>query len=213
MAGLVFHVVNRGSRRGLLFEHDRDFDAFEEVLIEALEKRPVPVLDFCAMRNHFHFVVQPEDDDQLPAFMHRLTSRHAIRWRVANRTVGEGAVYQGRYKAIPVQTEEYFYTLARYVQRNPVRARLVARAEQWRWSSLWHRANASKRVQLANWPLPCPNDWLTWVNEPQSASEIFDIRKSVKNGFPLGNESWRKEVAKRLGIRELRRGPGRPRQP
>jgi putative transposase len=144
--------------------------------------------------------------------MHWLTTTHARRWRTASGTVGEGAVYQGRYKAIPVQTEDYFFMLMRYVQRNPVRARVVARAEEWRWSGLWHRLHGDRRLTLAEWPLQCPSDWLDWVNEPQAGGEIFEIRKSINSGYPLGNESWQKEVAKQLGIPELRRGRGRPRQ-
>jgi putative transposase len=212
MAGLVFHVLNRGSRRGLLFDTDAEFAAFEDVLLEALAREPLPLIEYCTMRNHFHFIVQPDNDRQLPAFMHWFTSTHASRWRIANKTVGEGAVYQGRYKAIPVQTEEYFYALARYVQRNPVRAHIVERPEEWRWGSLWHRENGPSKVRLAPWPLPRPSDWLAVVNEPQLAADVHEIRTSVNRGFPLGNDSWRQEVAKQLGIRELRRGPGRPRQ-
>jgi putative transposase len=212
MSGLVFHVINRGSRRGWLFDKEADFYAFEEVLILALEQRPIPLLEFCLMGNHFHLVVQPANDQQLPAFMHWLTTTHARRWRLASRTIGEGAVYQARYKAIPVQTEDYFFTLMRYVQRNPVRALLVARVEEWRWSGLWHRLHGDRRLRLAEWPLPRPTDWLDSVNEPQATSEILEIRKSTNSGYPLGNESWQKEVAKQLGLPELRRGRGRPPQ-
>ena len=105
-SGVVFHVVNRGSRRGLLCEDDREFEAFEQVLTEALGRHPIALIEFCLMRNHFHLIVQPATDRQLTDFMHWLTSTHAIRWRTANRTLGEGAVYQSRYKAIPVQTED-----------------------------------------------------------------------------------------------------------
>jgi putative transposase len=212
MAGLVFHVLNRGSRRGMLFERDEEFESFEQVLGEALAARPIPLIEYCTMGNHFHFVVQPENDEQLPAFMHWFTTTHATRWRIANKTVGEGAVYQARYKAVPVHTEEYFYTLVRYVHRNPVRAHCVPRPELWRWGSLWHHQRGNRGIRLAPWPLPRPSDWLTLVSETQTAADVIEIRKSVNRGFPLGNESWQQEVAKHLGIRELRRGPGRPRQ-
>ena len=79
-----------------------------------------------------------------------------MRWRKANDTVGEGAVYQGRYKAIPVHTEEHFLTVARYVERNPLRAGLVERAEDWRWSSLWHREVMKDNFPLAEWPVRTP---------------------------------------------------------
>jgi len=211
-SGLVFHVVNRGSRRGLLCEGEDEFQSFEQVLVEALDRHPIALIEFCLMRNHFHLVVQPANDDQLADFMHWLTSTHATRWRTSNRTLGEGAVYQGRYKAIPVHTEEYFYTLVKYVHRNPVRAGAAARAEEWRWGSLWHRQNPPSRLHLAPWPLPKPDGWLDWVNQSQPINDVHDIRKSVNRSFPLGNQRWRKEMAYRLGIPDFERGRGRPKQ-
>lgn len=212
MAGVVFHVVNRGSRRGVLFGTDAEFAAFEQVLIETLRRYPIALFEYALMRTHFHLVVRPRTERELPSFMHWLTSTHATRWRLATDTVGEGAVYQGRYRAVPVQTEAYFYTLARYVQRNPVRAGVVARAEEWRWGSLWLRERRDRRIRLAEWPLPRPQDWLTHVNSPQTASEIDAVRKSVNRSTPLGNSGWLQEVAKHSGIPGFPVQRGRPRQ-
>lgn len=212
MAGFVFHVINRSARRGTLFETDADYAAFIKVLREALDERPIRLLNFCAMPNHFHLLAQPETDRQLPRFMHWLTSTHAIRWRKANGTVGEGAVYQGRYKAIPVHTDEYFLTVARYVERNALRARLVTTAEEWKWSSLWHREISKDNFPLGEWPVARPEGWLAGVNQPQTAGEIAAIRRSVNNGCALGNAGWQEEVAKSLGIPGYFRARGRPRR-
>ncbi len=212
MAGFVFHVINRGARRGPLFEKPDDYDAFERILREALTLRPMRLLIYCAMPNHFHLVCWPETDAQLPRFMHWLTATHAMRWRMANDTVGEGAVYQGRYKAIPVHTDEYFLSLARYVERNPLRARLSSKSEEWRWSSLWHREIAKDNFPLAQWPVAQPVDWIADVNRPQSLGEIAAIRRSVNRGCALGNASWQEETAKSLGIPGYFRSQGRPRR-
>jgi putative transposase len=212
MAGHVFHVMNRGARRGQLFETAADYDAFVRILKEAVALRPIRLLNFCAMPNHFHLIVWPETDQQLPRFMHWLTATHSIRWRAAHGTTGEGAVYQNRYKAIPVHSEEYFLCVARYVERNPLRAGLVARAELWRWSSLWHRKTAVPRFPATPWPIAEPRDWIAHVNEPQTLVELAAIRRSIIRGCPLGNARWQEEVAKSLGIPGYFRARGRPRR-
>jgi putative transposase len=203
MGGFVYHVINRGSRRGRLFETEADYEAFENVMKEALTKRPIRLLNYCAMPNHFHLIAWPQKDAELPRFMHWLTATHAMRWRKANDTLGQGAVYQGRYRAIPVHTEEHFLSVARYVERNPVRAQLVRSAENWPWGSLWHRDVARDKFPLGEWPIAKPIDWLDCVNKPQTRAELAGIRRCVKRGCALGNDSWQKEVAKTLGIPEL----------
>ena len=210
MAGFVFHVINRGARRGGLFDDSHDYERFVVILRQALDEHPIRLLSFCAMPNHFHLLVWPETDTQLPRFMQWLTGTHSIRWRIASDTIGEGAVYQGRYKAIPVQTERHFLAVARYVERNPLRAHLVARAEDWQWSSLWHREVAKDHFPLAEWPVPPPVDWLARVNQPQTIGEIAAIRRSIKRGCALGDASWQDEVAKTLGIPGYFRPQGRP---
>jgi putative transposase len=210
--GMIYHVINRGSRRGWLCETEHDFSTLERVLLESLQTVPIPLLDYCLMSNHFHLIVRPTSASELPEFMRTFSGTHGLRWRVATNTVGDGAVYQGRYKAIPVQTDEYFVQVARYVERNPLRARMVQRAEEWRWGSLWHREIARDTFPLADWPVERPPEWLTLVNTPQHAAEVQQIRKAVNRSYPLGNSSWRKDLAKTLGIEAVPRKRGRPRQ-
>jgi putative transposase len=211
MAGIVFHVMNRGARRGRLFETSADYERFITILREAVTRRPIRLLTFSVMPTHFHFLAQPETDAQLPRFMHWFTTKHAIRWRTATQTLGEGAVYQARYKAIPVQTEEYFLRVARYVERNALRARLVDKAEDWKWCSLWHREIAKDNFPLAQWPVQRPNDWVALVNQPQTAGEVAAIKRAINRGCAFGNASWQEEIAKTLAIPGYFRSRGRPR--
>jgi putative transposase len=88
------------------------------------------------MPNLWHFVVWPEWDGDLPAFMQQVTNTHVKRWKEHRHEIGYGHLYQGRYKRFPVETEDYFYQVVRYVERNALRANLGERAESWRWSSL-----------------------------------------------------------------------------
>jgi REP-associated tyrosine transposase len=208
MGGIVFHVMNRGARRGTLFVDAGEYDDFVRLLRLAVKMRPIRLLSFCVMPNHFHLLVWPRTDAELPRFMHWLTGTHAMGWREATKTVGEGAVYQGRYKAIPVQTEGHFLRVARYVERNPVRAGLVESAADWTWSSVWHRDVIHDRFPLVEWPVARPTNWLEMVNTPQTAAELAVIRTCIKRGRAIGNASWRKEVAKRLEIPEAHRLSG-----
>jgi len=97
----------------------------------------VSVLAYCVMPNHWHLLLWPSADGQLPAFMHWLTVTHVRRWHAHRHTEGRGHLYQGTYKSFPVQDDGHFLVVARYVERNALRANLVQRAQDWRWSSLW----------------------------------------------------------------------------
>jgi putative transposase len=197
-----------------LFDKPRDYEAFEEILGETLAKTPLRVCGFCLLPNHWHFVVWPEEDGQLGVFFQRLTVTHANRWSRAKRRVGFGHVYQGRFKSFPVETEDSFYRVLRYVERNPLRANLVAEAGQWRWSSLWIREHGTKDQQawLSRWPEPCPRDWRSYVNGAETEAELNALRRSVQRGTPYGSEVWVTAAAERLGLQSTLRGRGRPRK-
>lgn len=210
VGGYILHVLNRGSRRGELFSSQRQYEAFEELLAEGLESWPVDLYEYCLMPTHFHLVIRPPVESDLRNFMKCLTGTHAIRWRLATNTLGEGAVYQGRYKAIAVQTGDYFVTLCRYVARNPVRAGLVAKAEDWPWSSTSRIVNGRHDIRLARWPIMRPMNWLALVNQAQDENVVRAIRESVNRGSPLGDQSWQERIAKVLGIERTLRRPGRP---
>ncbi|TWT77573.1 Transposase IS200 like protein [Posidoniimonas polymericola] len=212
--GYVYHVLNRGVGRQQLFFTDDDYLAFERVLGETLEKRPLRVLGYCLMPNHWHMVLWPEADGDLGAFMQRLTVRHVTRWQRHHRLVGQGHVYQGRFKSFPVATDEYFYQLMRYVERNALRANLVKRAEEWPWGSLWIRkhGSAEHRALLSDWPLPRPRRWVDYVNQPASDAELAAIRRSSQRGSPYGPAPWVGQTAKKLGLESTLRSPGRPKK-
>ena len=211
---MVFHVLNRGVGRMRLFDKDGDYQAFEGIVAETLEKRPMRVCGFCLMPNHWHFVLWPEKDGHLAAFMQRLTITHVRRWQEHRGRVGYGHLYQSRYKSFPVQTDEYFYQVLRYIERNGLRANLAERAEQWRWSSLWRRVNGTQEQQalLSDWPLRQPRNWTRLVNEPQTEAEVESIRRALRRGQPFGDSHWIQQTAKKLGLESTLRVPHRPRK-
>ena len=210
--GLAYHVLNRAAGRMRLFSSDADFEAFQRVTIEAAQRHPLRILSFCVMPNHWHFVVWPEGDGQLTAFFRWLTHTHAMRWRVAHRTVGCGPLYQGRFKSFPVQSDEHLLTVSRYVERNALSAGLVPRAEEWRWGSLWARSHRDDpaRSLISPWPIGPPSDWTDRVNAPLSAAEIDRVRVSLKRGRPYGDDPWVEQRVRELGLGHTVRPEGRP---
>jgi putative transposase len=212
--GLVHHALNRANGRLPLFEKDGDYLAFERVLIEAQKRFDMRVLAYCVMPNHWHLVLWPERDRDLSAFTGWLTLTHTQRWHAHYHNTGSGHLYQGRFKSFPVQSDEHLLTVCRYVERNALRAGLVARAEEWPWSSLWRRERGPPEASewLTAWPIPRPAHWLRCVQEPQSAAELEALRRAVQRGQPFGSDRWVRRTVARLGLTIAMRPRGRPRK-
>ncbi len=113
-------MLNRSVGKMHLFGKDADFEAFQRVMIEAHQRHPIRILSDCVLSNHWHFAVWPDADGQVTAFCRWLAHTHAMRWRVAHRTVGYGHLYQGRFKSFPAQSDEHLLTVLRYIERNAV---------------------------------------------------------------------------------------------
>ena len=211
---MVFHVLNRGVVRMQLFEKPADYQAFEQVMSDTLAQSPMRICAYALMPNHWHLLVWPEGDGDLARFMQRLTITHVRRWQQHRGYTGLGHIYQGRYKSFPVESDEHFWTVARYIERNPRRADLVLVAQEWRWGSLWQRYHGvgEQRSLLTAWPVEVPVDWLDRVNRAEDEQELESLRRSVQRGRPFGQPQWQKEVAKRLGLDSAYRPTGRPRK-
>jgi putative transposase len=128
-----------------LFEKPGNYQAFEAVLRETLDESPMRICAYAVMPNHWHLLVWPERDGDLAVFMQRLTITHVRRWQQHRGYRGLGHVYQGRYKSFPVESDEHFWVVSRYVA---LRAGLVLRAEEWRWLSLSTSAGKSGKFEI-----------------------------------------------------------------
>ncbi|MFV1968863.1 MAG: transposase [Pirellulaceae bacterium] len=212
--GIVYHVLNRAVGRMKLFEKESDFLAFEKVVEETWERTETRILSYCVMPTHWHFLIWPREDGELSEVMRWLTVTHTQRWHVHYHTAGTGPLYQGRFKSFPVESDEPFLAVALYVERNALRANLVERAQDWRWSSLWRRRQRDASVTriLAGWPIARPSDWTRRVNRPLTASELEAVRGSVRRGRPFGSEAWVQQTAKQLRLESTLRPRGRPRK-
>jgi len=208
---MIYHVLNRANARRPFFDSAAEFAAFEEVLSEAQQAHSVPVLAFCIMPNHWHLVLAPVKDGDLSRFTAWLTLTHTQRWHVQHGSRGSGHLYQGRFKSFPVEEDEHFLTVCRYVERNALRAGLVRRAEDWRWGSLWRRAHPEVEplVVLGDWPVRPPSNWVEWVNAPQSPGEEEGMRRCTRRGQPFGSDQWVQETVERFALASTMHEPGR----
>jgi len=209
--GVIYHVLNRANARTTIFATDADYAAFEKVLGEGCEKTSTRIIVYCLTPNHWHLVLRPQEDRELSRFMCWVTMTHTQRWHAAHETVGQGHLYQGRFKSFPVQGDQYFHILCRYVESNPLRAGLVERAEDWRWCSLHRRLKGNTaQPSLADWPMPCPTNWLELVNDRRSPEEANALRASILRGRPFGSTRWTAQTAARFGLQSTLRPRGRP---
>lgn len=211
---IVYHVINRANARLPIFQTPDDYRLFEHVLAEAKERVAMRILAYCVMPNHWHLILYPKNDGDLSRFTGWLTMTHTQRWHAAHDSIGTGHLYQGRYKSFPVQTDEYFLWVCRYVERNPLRAKLIKQAENWQWSSAWRREYGSdeQKLLLDPWPTDKPQKYLEWLNETEDDQVFERVRTSVNRGQPLGSETWKEEMIKTFSLQSTITPRGRPKK-
>jgi putative transposase len=185
-AGHVFHVMNRATRGQLLFADVGEYLLYQALLAQALIERPIRLLAYTLMPNHFHMAVWPERDGQISRFLQWLLATHARRLHRKRGTAGTGAIYQSRFKAVPVETETYFYRMMRYVDRNPPRAGLATRPEKWPFGSASSQGRGFG-IELAEWPLPKPPNWREYINSTEPYADLEFIRTQTQCGEPIGH--------------------------
>jgi putative transposase len=200
--------MNRGNNRAVVFHSDAEYWQFIGLLAEAQCRIPLDILAACLMPNHFHVVCRPHEGGDMGRWVHWLLTTHVRRARLGREGVGH--LWQGRYKAFPIQNDDHLLTVLRYVERNAVRSGLVARAEQWPWGSLSWRAIPAFPVGLAPSPVPMPSNWVEFVNAPLTATELEAVRQCSNRQRPYGSASWVEITSNQLGLQDTLRRVGRP---
>ena len=220
IGGLCYHVINRGNGRARVFHGEADYREFVKLMAAACDRLPMRLLAYCLMPNHVHLVLWPREDGELSRWMQWLMTTQVRRHH--RRHGSDGHLWQGRFKAFPIQRDAHLLSVLRYVERNPLRAGLVARAEDWPWSSLgaWEPADAAAPAAdrsdpapappLHAGPLPRPANWRAWVNEAEDPGQLAALRHSVNRSRPWGTGVWTRRTAMRLGIEPSLRPRGRP---
>ncbi|MBI2302010.1 MAG: transposase [Armatimonadetes bacterium] len=203
------HVTQRGNYQQPVFTCERHYSRYLEWLSEYSGKHSLELLGYCLMPNHVHLVVLPR---QPLAIAQALAATHMRHAQMVNRERGNpGHLWQGRFHSCPLDDRHLMRAL-RYVELNPVRAELVQRPAEWRWSSARAHLLGEPDELLAEqpWPTEDRREWAGWLAEV-AGDDAEAIRKRTHSGWPWGEESFveRLEV---LAGRSLRpRRPGRPR--
>ena len=205
-----YHVLNRSNKKSRIFHERADYEQFLALIHRAQERVHIPIFAACLMPNHFHLVLRPTRAADLARWMQWAFTTH-VHWHHAKYKT-TGRLWQGRFKAFLIQQDHHLLTVMRYVERNALRARLIERAEDWSWGSLAWRSARHPPVQLSASPVPLPTYWRHLVNEPQTATEIAEIRTCVNRQRPFGEQRWVTEQAGALGMEHSLAPFGRPRK-
>ncbi|MEX0931045.1 MAG: transposase, partial [Candidatus Paceibacterota bacterium] len=196
------------------FETKDDYEVFESVLVEAVEKYEMGLIAYCCMPNHFHLILKPKNDGDLSIFMYWFSMTLTLRWHAIKKTIGSGHIFQGRYKSFIIQDDEHLLTVMRYVERNPLRAKLVSDVSEWKYSSLYRRLKSGKKQKtiLTTEDIVILKDYLQFLQTPLTLVEIESARNSVKKGVPYGKEEWRDAMVDRFKLQATMREKGRPKK-
>jgi len=217
--GYPHHVVQRGHDRQAVFSEPADYRLYLDNLREFKDELEVSVLAFCLMTNHVHLVLQPGDDPSaLGKLMKRLAGRQT---RHVNRRAGRrGTLWESRYKSSPIETDRYLLACCRYVELNPLRARMVSAPEDYAWSSVRQRLGLEPAwvdrdpsfEALARSPAERSRRYRRFLNEAVDPEERDMIRSAARRGQLTGSDAFIDRVERLVGRRVERRAPGRPRK-
>ncbi|MBX3414978.1 MAG: transposase [Pirellulales bacterium] len=217
--GLIYHVINRGNNRQDVFHKPADYQAFLQTLVDLKARKPFELYGYCLMRNHFHLLLRPTAAASISRIVQSLLVSHTARYHAHYRSGGH--VWQGRFKSPVIQHDEHLLTVLRYIEANPLRARLVARAEEYAWSS--YRLHALGEVntlvdplitydELSPYPKIRQRHWAEKVHRPLEEATLAHLRRSTASGLPYGEKAWVERLAKKLNLDLLIRPRGRPRK-
>ncbi len=214
VGGYVYHVLNRANARMTIFNTDKEYQDFEQILFEAVERFSMRLVAYTIMPNHFHLVLYPETEGEIKKFMHWLTLTHTQRWHVKNKTTGSGHLYQGRYKSFLVEADAHLWTLLAYVERNPLRAKLIKSLKDWKWSSYYKRSfgTLQQKKLLATKSITWPRNYEQILTCGEDTEKLMIIRNSIKRGKPYGSDSWTGKVMKEFMLEITERRRGRPKK-
>lgn len=211
---IPYHITQRGNRREEIFFTDEDRELYLFWLQEYCEKHQVEILAYCLMSNHIHLVAIPATEESLQRVLRPLHTRYAQR---INRAKGwKGHIWQGRYFASALD-ETYTWAAIRYVERNPVRAKMVRKAERYPWSSAAAHCRQKEDTVLTKkrqWLKQKEQigDWSAWLAEGDDVEQIQDLRTHVERGLPCGTSRFIKKIERLVGRKLEYRLPGRPKK-
>ena len=221
LANCSHHIIQRGHNRQLVFSSDEDYLYYLEKLQEWKNKLKCKIYAYCLMSNHVYLVVDPGDNNEnLAQLMKRVGGRQT---RYINKKEKRtGSLWEGRYKSSPIQSNRYLLACCRYVELNPVRAKMVEFPWEYRWSSCAVKVGKQKQSWLDQDPFYLSLGeteesreigYKDWLLKSIPDEELMLIRDAAQRGQLTGDKNFIDEVVEKSGLRIMFRGPGRPRKP
>jgi putative transposase len=217
LPGQPLHVIQRGNNRTPIFFHDEDYARYRDWLARAAAAEGCAVHAYALMTNHVHLLVTPQSADSLPRLMQSLGRRYVRYINVAYRRTG--TLWEGRYRAAPIDSEAYFLACCRYIELNPVRARMVAHPRDYRWSSYAAHAQGARDALVEDHPL-YRTLGATPVERQKAYRALFRaalqeefldaLRAATNGGWALGGAHFKRRVVKLAGRRAEPLPKGRP---
>jgi len=205
--GMPHHVLHRGNRKQDVFFNERDKQKYLDILTIQAELFELEVWAYCLMDNHVHLIVVPGDEESLAQ---AIGETHKLYTRMVNyREKWRGSLWEGRFKSM-VMDEPYLRMALRYVERNPVRAGIVQKAEDYPWSSArCHIHRKSSRLLTNFYLVEEIDDWAEYLSIEDGQRQLSQIRCQSSNGRPLGNGTFLRELEQKLGrgLTKMKRGP------
>ena len=206
-AGFPHHITQRGNRRQKTFFEDEDYYEYKRLMAEWCGKCKVEIWGYCLMPNHVHLIAVPKTEEMLRKAIgeaHRRYTRY-----INFRNKWTGYLWQGRFASFPMD-ENYLLAAARYVEMNPVRARIVKKADQYKWSSAQaHISGRDDGLVKAAPLLEMVGSWRDFLNTSLTPEEIESLRSHERTGRPLGSEKFMTKLEKKLGrtLKRVKPGP------
>ncbi len=204
--GIPHHITQRGNRRQQTFFSDDDYLAYMDLMAEWCGRCGVAVWAYCLMPNHVHLIAVPRTENALTRAIGEAHRRYTR--RINSRKNWCGHLWQGRFASFPMD-EPRLLAAARYVELNPVRARLVKKPEAWRWSSARAHLDGADDGLIRTGPLAkLVDDWRGFLKEGLSKDDAEAIRRGERTGRPLGTERFIARLEKKLGRKLKKKKPG-----
>jgi putative transposase len=211
------HVIQRGNNREAIFFDEGDYARYRDWLAAAAAEYGCAVHGYVLMTNHVHLLVTPQAADSVPRTMQSLGRRYVRHVNTTYRRTG--TLWEGRYRAAPIDGEAYFLACCRYIELNPVRARMVRRPRDYRWSSYRAHAHGAADAlvtdhelyrRLGGDPATCQKEYRGLFRAALDDNFVDALRAATNGGWALGDARFKRRIAKAFGRRVAPLPKGRP---
>ncbi len=213
------HIIHRGNNRQEIFYHDIDYSFLIKTIQEAKKEFNCLIYGYCFMSNHIHIIVQPSDMVSLSRMLKLVAGRYA---RYINKTYKRtGILWEGRFKSSPIEQEKYLLGCIRYIEMNPVKAKVAKDPKEYRWSSYAKRALGEDDpildldpyyLELGKTPEERAEAYREWFKESIPEDELNHIRKGIRSSIPIGSKDFINQLSQILGRNIVFRPRGRQRR-